>query len=243
MSATGQVTGQAGRTFDWAPRHDPRSRRYGVTETIPTPVPPRRRMWRGGPVLDQAAEGACVGFACVAEASASPVRVRGASDAAAYAWYRAAQRMDDWVGENYSGTSVLAGMQVGRQLGLYDGYRWAFGVDDVQQAVIQLGPVVIGVPWTEGMYDTDPGGLVRVGGRPVGGHCLLLTGYYPTHPVFGEVYRWRNSWGRSYGVRGNGWVRAADLAALLADGGEAAIPHGRKPGRLPGPGPATEQTA
>lgn len=221
------------RTFDWAPHHDPRSRGYGVTRSI-TPLPPRRTLWRGGPVLDQGEEGSCVGHGCVAEASASPVRVPGATHAAAVAWYEAAQRLDEWEGEAYSGTSVLAGVKVGRTAGLYAGYEWAFGIDDVRQAVMQLGPVVIGVQWQQGMYDTDSAGLVDLTGPTVGGHCLLLTGYDPAHPQHGEVFRWRNSWGLGYGIRGNAWVRAADLAALLSNGGEAAIPRGRRLAKLPG---------
>lgn len=222
------ITRGGGRTFDWNPNHDPRSRQYGVRRLVEAP-PTKAIWWAGGPVLDQGAEGACAGFAAAGEAAASPVRCKGIDDGYARAWYERAKQLDEWPGEDYDGTSINATMKVGRERGLWDSYHWAFGVDEVRLA-LKLGPVVIGIPWYESMYETGKGGLVVVEGEQVGGHAILLTGWAPRFGRLSrspEVFRWRNSWGPTYGVQGNGYVTAADLARLLADEGEAAVPTGR----------------
>lgn len=148
--------------------------------------------------------------------------------------YREAQLIDEWPGEDYDGTSVLAGAKVMQRHGYLDSYRWAFSIDDVIDALLHLGPVVIGIPWYDSMYDTRPSGLVETGGTMVGGHCIVLTGYQPGTIIMGEgirrrfdVVRWRNSWGRSYGVRGDGLIQVADLERLLSQRGEACVPMGR----------------
>lgn len=228
------------RTFDWAPHHDPRSREYPVRTAIP-PLIERKPPWRGvswstsRQPLDQGSEGACVGFGWTAEAMAGPVRIRPDRPTDfALAVYREAQLVDEWPGENYDGTSVLAGAKVMQKHGYIEAYRWAFSIRDVVDALLYLGPVVIGIPWFESMYETRPSGLVEVGGRMVGGHCITLTGYYRSKWLRGEGFlnrmelvRWRNSWGSSYGRNGNGWIRVGDLEGLLEQQGEACVPMGR----------------
>jgi len=222
------ITRHEGRTFDWNSRHDEASRGYAVRTLVPA-APTRPLWWTGGVVLDQGEEGSCAGHAIVAEYAASPVR--GAiGDAAAghvlaVACYERARRIDGIADAEGEGTSVNAVMKVGRERGWWDGYSWAFGVEDVKRALI-VGPVVIGIPWYESMYEARSG-VVDVGGELVGGHCLLVTGWTPNYQGRGETFRWRNSWSRSYGVNGNGYISARALGELLADDGEAAVPTGR----------------
>jgi hypothetical protein len=184
-------------------------------------------------VLDQGREGACVGHGWTSELGASPVRVK-LPNAQQYAFdlYHAAQRIDEWRGEDYDGTSVLAGAKVLRGAGYIQGFRWAKTIDDVIDTLVAEGPVVVGVPWLTSMYDTRPSGLVEVSGRIEGLHCLVLTGYSPSYRLFGEggrgkeLIRWRNSWGKGYGRLGDGFVLVEDFERLLT-GGEACVPVGR----------------
>lgn len=213
-----------GRTLDWVPQHDPKSRAYPVRQLA---RPPQKAVWwAGGPVLDQGSEGACTGFAAAAEAAASPVRVPGVDDAYARQWYEQARALSGMPAE-VAGASVNATMKVGVERGLWESYHWAFGIDDVR-AALTVGPVVIGIPWLSGMYETGPGGIVKVTGAEVGGHSLLLTGWAPAFQRSGEVFRWRNSWGKAYGRNGNGYIKALDLRKLLEQNGEAAVPTGRR---------------
>jgi hypothetical protein len=154
--------------------------------------------------------------------------------------YRRAQHVDEWGGNDYEGTSVNAGMKILHEAGFIDGWRWAFSGEDVRDAVINLGPVVIGVWWYEGMFHPRRSGLLEVTGRKVGGHCVAVTGYSPSFRLgiwegwwnrF-EVFEIQQSWARGHGKDGRVFIRAQDLYRLLADEGEAAIPTGRKPVRV-----------
>ena len=219
------------RLLDWQPLHDPRSRQYAAVELVEAPTSYDVR-WVAGRVLDQGAEGSCVGHGCVGLIGTEPTPApsRRVSHAEAVRWYERAQRLDEWPGDNYSGTSVNAGMKVGRAFEWWDSYRWAFGVDEMRQA-IQLGPLVIGVPWRSGMYETEPDGLVTAAGSEVGGHCLIVIAWVTDYAGHGPGFWWRNSWGADYGVRGDAFVPEATMRSLIEDVGEVAVPIGRKIGK------------
>lgn len=210
--------------LDYVPRLDERNKahRVGIAAAATTAV-----YWTpGSPVLNQQAEGACVGFGVTAEYMASPVRGKGNNELARAVYHRCLQ-IDEFEGEADSGTSVRAGMLVGRERGWWSGFQWAMNMDELNAAV-RLGPVVIGVEWRADMYEA-PGGILRATGDVVGGHCILVTGYQPMHPrLRAPAYRLRNSWGPDFGAHGSAYVSAADLKSVLFDsGGEAAVPIGR----------------
>lgn len=216
------------RVLDWQPNHDPRSRGFAAVDEVPGP-PPHDVAWRPGSVLDQGREGACVGYGCLAEVLAAPVPGRLAASNAVR-WYHRAQRFDEWPGEGYEGTSVNAGMKVGREFGWWGGWRWAFGVDEMRSA-IQLGPLVLGIPWHAGMYRTAADGVVRVSGQQVGGHCLLVVGWSVDYTGAGPGFWWRNSWGTGYGIGGSAFVPEDTMGELIEGVGECAVPVDRKRGR------------
>lgn len=224
------------RVLDWVSEHDERSRQYGFGAVVPPDsVPVRPQMWTEGTVLDQGREGACVGYGWMAEllcepAAPSPQPTAQVGAVLASAYYKRAQVLDEFPGEDYSGTSVLAGAKVMQENNFIGEYRWCFSVDQVRDAVITEGPVVIGIPWFDGMYETPPTGLVDVSGSAVGGHCITITGYHPEFQIdsySGPVFRWRNSWGPDYGINGSAYVKYDDLASLLAQQGEACVPMQR----------------
>lgn len=221
-----------GRPLHWrAGGHDERSAGFGVRDRMLSGTVPLHDFLRPvGPILDQGAEGECVGCGVV-DATNSLRRQAGSGqlltidDAATI--YRRAQQLDDRPGEGYVGTSVLAGLQAGVEAGLFGGYVWAFGTRDIAQAVLQVGPVIIGIPWLSGMSETGPGGLVIVQGEDQQvGHVLTVVGIRMTGPQDqpGPFFVWQNSWGDRYGDRGLGYIHHRDLAGLLHQQGEAAIP-------------------
>lgn len=249
------------RTFDARPSADPRNEDFPIRPLL-GPVGAtrqRRKLWRRGAVLDQGQEGACVGHGVVGEGIALPVPVhwgRGSvshawtamytdaaqpeiprdAQAAAFALYRAAQRVDEWPGEEYDGTSVNAGLKVARSLGLVAGWRWAQSLEDFSDALMTLGPVVIAIPWFESMYEA-PGGEVSVSGDQVGWHCLVANGIDPglrrdsvlTDPLVDgrrPMTRLLNSWGPGWGTNGQAWIPTTTLWGLVEQG-DAAIIVGR----------------
>lgn len=240
--------------LNWVPRFDERSRSYPVRQGIMKllPVVRRNKLWRIGPILDQGREGACVGYGWTAEALSTPIavdlnRVRAdvPRDPEAFARYiyHTAQKVDEWEGEYYEGTSVLAGAKAMMGAGLLKEYRWSFTINDVLYAVLRRGPVVIGVWWYESMYDA-PNGLLRVNGELAGGHCLTVVGFLRagasiklaggktlTNPLDQDGFILQNSWGPDWGINGLAVIAESDLRGLLADDGEACVAYRRSYGR------------
>lgn len=216
-------------TLDRIASFDERSRDYGVRRLIPAPVPRKKRVWtvRSTP-LDQGAEGACVGFGWSGELAATPV-IYDVDDRFAFNLYRAAQAEDRAMGNNWTdGASVLAGAKACAKAGYVKQYHWAFTTDEVIDALIRKGPLVLGINWYESMYETQawPGGahVIDVHGRLAGGHCILANGYVPDYTGLGEVVVLTNSWGPGWGnTTGSALLRRSDLTRLLNEQGEACV--------------------
>lgn len=225
------------RVLDWRPFHDERSLDHPVRDRLRAHCPRERRTWQAGSQrLDQGLEGGSVGFGWTAELQTAPTTFNGQiggykAQYFATHIYREAQQVDAWPGESMRGTSVLAAATVLAQQGFIASYCWAFTIDDVIDAVVQIGPVVIGIPWFESMHETRPSGMVEVDGRVVDGHCVTITGYDPALYLTGEggpieALIGRNSFGDSYGDEGDMYFAVADLERLLWGryGSEACVP-------------------
>lgn len=181
-----------------------------------------------------------MGFGWTHEAMTTPVvvdfaalKVQGPWGATQFAQniYREAQKIDEWGGEDYDGTSVLAGAKMMKSFGLLREYRWSFGAHDVALSLTNVGPVVLGIPWYESMYEA-PHGVVSVAGQQVGGHCILAVAYRKPDVIFKEpAFGLFNSWGPGWGKNGFAWVAYSDLASLLRQDGEACVPTKRSYGR------------
>jgi hypothetical protein len=226
--------------LDRVPQFDERSKEYPIRTLVAERAPLRSAGWACPDWLDQGREGACVGFAWSHELIATPVQVPGVNDSFAREVYREAQRLDEWPGENYDGTSVLAGAKAIVARGYMEEYRWAFGVDDVLRTLGYFGPVVIGVKWYNSMMEPAPNGLLEVSEGDFGGHAILVRGVSLRARLDGHngtmpVVRLRNSWGRDWGVDGDCYLRVTDLEKLLDDGGEACVPVTRKSSPLRAP--------
>ena len=214
--------------LDRVPEFDERSRSFPIGAVVPPTL--RSRAWRCDPRLDQGREGACVGFAWTHELVATPCIVEGLSSESANTLYRSAQNIDEWPGNSYSGTSVLAGAKVCQAMGYIDSYHWAFTIDEVMRAISHAGPVVFGVPWKDSMYEPRPDGLLDCSGKVIGGHAILGRGLRLTARMAGvkePVVRLRNSWGDAWGLHGDAFICVSDLEGLLKDAGEARLPLGR----------------
>lgn len=182
-------------------------------------------MWRLGPVLDQGREGACVGFGYTADLLAEPypaevTTTRGNAYAREY-YLRARQIDAERFGaeSQWEGSTMLSGARVAVERGLYDGYLWADDIEDVRNAVVSVGPVIVGIPWSGVM--SGPGAKydnwlkVDRAGTITSYHCILVAGYDPARPVqingvetTRPMFYLRNSWGPDFGtVWYQKWVR------------------------------------
>lgn len=211
------------RRLDRVPEFDERSRNFPI-RTLVASKSPRSYTWGISKILDQGSEGACVGFGWTHELIAKPKPHPSLGDDYARFIYRSAQKIDEWAGEDYEGTSVLAGAKVIKDLGYMPEYRWAFSMDDGLKAIGHVGPAVLGLNWYEGMFNTDEQGFLHPSGGIAGGHCVTATGVSFRH----KYVTGPNSWGANWGNKGMWKLSFDDLARLLNERGDFCIPVVRK---------------
>jgi hypothetical protein len=206
------------------PEFDPKSRAYSMA--IPLNLPERRKavtkVWDCPVWLDQGQEGACVGFSFSHELAAAPDVVEGVTNESAQEVFKLAKQLDQWPGEAYDWTSVLAGIKAVEALypEVIASYRWCFSLEDLVQTISFFGPVVLGINWYSGMHRPNVHGLIKRAGRVTGGHAILARGV----DVVAKTVLLRNSWGRSWGKDGDCVIGYADLNKLLHEDGEACVP-------------------
>lgn len=137
--------------------------------------------------------------------------------------YHAAQRIDEWPGEAYDGTSVRAGAKVLMAAGLIDSYNWAWDLDTMVHALLTAGPVVVGTNWYEEMF-YPKNGVIKIGGAAVGGHAYVVNGVNTKT----KTCRIKNSWGREWGNKGHVNISFANMERLIAEYGEVCLAIERK---------------
>jgi hypothetical protein len=133
--------------------------------------------------------------------------------------YRQARMIDAWTGTEYDGTSVRAAAKALVKHGLVVSYQWAFDVGRIVNTVLEVGPVVVGTDWYEGMLETDKKGRIHPSGKVYGGHAYVLDGVNTKTGLF----RLKNSWSRAWGNRGFAWISIDDFSTLLHADGEACM--------------------
>lgn len=206
---------------------DGRSKNYPVRSILPS-TERVTRIWDCGDHLDQGSEGSCTGHAVAHELISAPKKVQGIDhEFAKKKIYWEAQKIDPFPGGSYpnaspfmEGSTVLSAVKVAQRLGYITEYRWAFGIDDLILAVGHLGPVILGIPWYEGMSSPGDGARIRVTGSKIGGHAILCKGVREKRGTFVL----HNSWGTGFGNGGDCNITWEDMDKLLHDGGEACIP-------------------
>lgn len=233
------------RVLDRKVNFDARSRAFSVATATPhTKI--RSYSWACTTWNDQGQEGACVGFAWSHELSARPV-VIPTDNVAARAIYATAKTLDPWVGEDYEGTSVLAGVKAARDLykdkkgaPVIAEYRWAFSLEDLVRSLGYRGPAVLGINWYTGMYNVDSTGFIHKNGWLAGGHAILARSVRIVWKDVKVAKTWdnvdltlsyvilRNSWGKLWGTNGDCKISLSDLDVLLGEQGEVCIPVIRK---------------
>lgn len=199
---------------------DAKSADYPVAALLDPAAALVSKTWAQAQRFDQGQTPRCVGFSLAQELSAEPV-VIACSDWTGPNIYNLAQKLDEWPGEGYDGTSLLAGLKALKQWGYIGEYRWASSVEDVLNSLSQLGPVVMAGPWLSGMFTPDAQGYVNLTGTAGNiGHCYMLGAV----DAATSDTTLRQTWGPSWSVLGwDAKLRAESIRQLLAMGTQAAI--------------------
>lgn len=133
--------------------------------------------------------------------------------------YKEAQKIDEWAGEDYDGTSVRAGAKYLMDRGVISSYLWTWDINTMIDAVLSKGPVVVGSLWTYDMFFPDESGNIKFGGDVAGGHAYLINGVSKIK----DRFRIKNSWGRNWGVDGHAYISIGDMEKLIKEDGEVCL--------------------
>lgn len=205
------------------PHFDERSKNFPIRSIAPQQEPVTRE-WETGSTLNQGTLSACVGFSWTHYLTSFPQQSIGFNEHHAIGIYRTAQTLDEYPGENYEGTSCLAGVKALKILysTVIDSYHWAFSLNEVLSALSFISPVVLGIDWFTEMFDPVMGFIIPRG-RKVGGHAILATGVNMEL----KYVTLKNSWGNTWGDGGKCKITFTDLEKLLKRKGEACIAMGK----------------
>ena len=202
-------------------RHAPdqRDNNFLMKSVLPTIARPSYKQWGLNWKGDQGETSQCVGYSWHGLLRARPALQRDPNPTNIYT---EAQKVDEWPGEAYEGTSVRGGAKYLQSLGKIKSYSWAFDINTVLNWLGTKGPVVVGTLWTYTMFTPDQTGLVSVGNinNVAGGHAYLAIGYNDKT----QLVTLQNSWGKSWGLKGRFYMRYQDLDTLVKMDGEACTP-------------------
>ena len=205
---------------------DERDGKYQMKMAIPqeTPGVTYKYWWPTGWWGNQQNTPYCVAFSWAHWLAAGPITQKKSREGGVAPFdttylYNEAQKVDEWPGEDYDGTSVRAGAKILKSSGYISNYLWAWNVETVIQALLTAGPVVVGTWWYDGMFYPDSNGLIKTTGSKVGGHAYLLDGVNTDKGLI----RIKNSWGRNWGKNGFAYISFDDMETLIFDQGEACL--------------------
>lgn len=183
--------------------HDSRSR-WHADQIETTSIPITNVIWdRLTPILDQGDLGCCTGCAMTGWLGCRPhVTSEDATKRYnlefAHKLYSRATQIDPFPGTwppTDTGSSGLAVAKAAKELKEISCYKWAFTANGLAKA-LQAGPVIIGIPWYEGMFTPDRDGRIWPAGEIAGGHEILVRG------IIGRDFLLSNSWGTGWGLGG-----------------------------------------
>jgi hypothetical protein len=206
--------------------YDERDKKYLITNKfnsqLSAPKTLTNRYWfDDGWWGDQKNTSQCVGYAWTHWLEDGPIEQSGTAPIIPPSViYQNAQKLDEWFGENYDGTSVRGGVKYLQNVKKVSSYYWGYDLNTLINTVLNIGPVVVGTNWYNGMFYPDKKGLVRLSGGLAGGHAYVINGVDITKKLF----RLKNSWGRSWGQQGHAYISFNDMTRLIKERGEICLP-------------------
>jgi hypothetical protein len=133
--------------------------------------------------------------------------------------------------DDSGGAEIASGLQVLETRGLVEACYQCSAIEEVVSALLERGPVVVGLDWRSSMFTPrDVGGRavcsVDEDSTVVGGHAVLLNGIALDEEIDGVrgFIRFKNSWGRNWGDAGHALIAIEDLGRIFSERAYLPIP-------------------
>lgn len=199
---------------------DPRDLNYPISKVIkPKDKAVTKKFWEANWSGDQGGSPACVGFSWAHWLVSNKYNTLSTPPISPIIIYKEAQKLDEWPGESYPGTSVRGGVKYLRSKKEVAQYYWGYDLDSLIKAVLTTGPVVVGTNWYQNMFYPNKLGQIKVGGKLSGGHAYLIDGVDLT----AKLFRIKNSWGLDWGIKGRATISFSDMSRLIKESGDICL--------------------
>jgi hypothetical protein len=190
----------------------------------PAPTPPADDQdveWELGPISDQGQTPHCVGFTGLDWGNAEPINDGWPNDDGHTIYY--ACKVKDGEPKEEDGSDSRSLCKVLKDMGRIGAYAFTTDVATIRAFVREHGPVGIGIPWDNDMFDPDADGYVRPGGGEAGGHEIMISGHLPNGrgSTAAPSFKVPNHWGESWADGGVCYMTEDDLQSLLDRGGDS----------------------
>lgn len=155
------------------------------------------KTWKIGEILDQGPSNECVAYACtyLLESEPSPVK----NPPSTTEIFKKAKEIDS--DPRKTGVSIKAGLKALEKMGFVKSYYYADKIDEILIAVLNMGPVVVGIDFYSGMSQSSNGKMIAAGGI-LGSHAVTIYGADLENQNFLVV----NSYGPQWGIMGTAKV-------------------------------------
>jgi hypothetical protein len=201
---------------------DVRDQKYLIENKLTTKVTNlKTRYWENVWWGNQGNTPQCVGYAWAHWIDDGPIKHNGHKpNVNPTLIYRESQKIDEWPGEQYDGTSVRAGAKYLKNIGKINSYLWTYNINTLINTVLNVGPVVVGTNWYYNMFFPDrKTGIIKPTGRLAGGHAYMINGI----DINKKLFRIKNSWGQKWGVSGHAYISFSDMERLIKQNGEVCL--------------------
>ncbi len=154
------------------------------------------KTWKTGKIYNQESP-SCVGCAAALLLSSEPNPIAFAKVPDPEFILKEAKKFDETA---KTGTSLKSGLKAIQKLGYVKSYYYSDKIDEILVAIMNLGPVIVGVDWYHGMNDCT--GQLIAGGGVAGNHAFLIYGV----DLEKKQFLLANSFGEGWGWKGKAQV-------------------------------------